>query len=68
MNSKKTSMLMVVSGYFTALLVIVCFVVDFASKIDGLFAFKFIPIDLGFVLLILADIFAVISRTKKFED
>ena len=67
-NSKKTSMVMAVSGYFTVLLVIVCFVVDFASKIGGLFAFKFIPIDLGFVLLILADIFAVISRAKQFED
>lgn len=67
MNAKTTSMFMVVCGYFTALLVIVCFVVDFASKVNGLFAFKFIPIDLGFVTLVLADIFAIISRSKKFE-
>ena len=68
MNAKKSSMLVVVSGYFTVLLVIVCFVVDIASKIEGLFAFGFIPIVLGFVTLVLADIFAIISRAKKFEN
>ena len=67
-NSKKASMLMVVSGYFTVLLVVVCFAIDFASKIDGLLAFSCIPIDLGFITLVLADIFAVISRAKKFEN
>ena len=66
-NSKSTSMLMVVSGYFSALLVTVCFVLHFAAKRPEVFAFKFIPIDLGFVTLILADILATISRSKKFE-
>ena len=67
-NAKKASMLVVVSGYFTVLLAIVCFVVNFASKSEGLFAFGFVPIDLGFATLILADIFAIMSRAKKFED
>lgn len=68
MNSKKASMGMLVSGYFAMLLIIVCFVVDFASDKRGLFAFKFVPVDLGLVALILADIFATIARAKKFED
>ena len=68
MNSKKASMGMLVSGYFAMLLIIVCFVVDFASDKRGLFAFKFIPVDLGLIALILADIFATIARAKKFED
>lgn len=68
MNSKKASMGMLVSGYFAMLLIIVCFVVDYASDKRGLFAFKFIPVDLGLIALILADIFATIARAKKFED
>lgn len=68
MNSKKASMGMLVSGYFAMLLIIVCFVVDYASDKRGLFAFKFIPVDLGLIALILADIFATIARVKKFED
>ena len=68
MNSKKSSMAMLVCAYFTMLFVVVCFIVDYASDVRGLFAFKFIPTDLGLVTLILADIFASISRTKKFED
>lgn len=67
-NSKKASMGMLVSGYFAMLLIVVCFVVDFASDKRGLFAFNFIPVDLGLVTLILADIFASIVRAKKFED
>lgn len=67
-NSKKSSMAMLVCAYFTILLVVVCFIVDYVSDVRGLFAFKFIPTDLGLVLLILADIFASISRAKKFED
>lgn len=67
-NSKKASMGMLVSGYFAMLLIVVCFVVDFASDKRGLFAFNFIPVDLGLVTLILADIFASIARAKKFED
>lgn len=67
-NSKKSSMAMLVCAYFTMLLVVVCFIVDYASDVRGLFAFKFIPTDLGLVTLILADIFASISRAKKFED
>ena len=50
------------------LLIVVCFVVDFASDKRGLFAFNFIPVDQGLVTLILADIFASIARAKKFED
>lgn len=68
MNSKKASMGMLVSGYFAMLLIIVCFVVDYASDKRGLFAFNFIPVDLGLIALILADIFATIARAKKFED
>lgn len=68
MNSKKASMGMLVSGYFAMLLIIVCFVVDYASDKRGLFAFKFIPVDLGLIALILADIFATIARAKKFEN
>ena len=67
-NSKKSSMAMLVCAYFTMLLVVVCFIIDYVSDVRGLFAFKFIPTDLGLVLLILADIFASISRAKKFED
>ena len=67
-NSKKASMGMLVSGYFAMLLIVVCFVVDFASDKRGLFAFNFIPVDLGLVTLILADIFASIARAKNFED
>ena len=59
MNAKKASMFMNVMGYFAVLFTIVCFVVDFASGNKNLFAFKFIPIDLGFITLVLADIFAV---------
>lgn len=68
MNSKKVSMLMLISAYFAMLLCVVCFVVDFASDVRGLFAFKFIPVDIGLITLILADIFAAISRAKKMED
>lgn len=67
-NSKKSSMAMLVCAYFTMLLIVVRFIIDYASDKRGIFAFKFIPIDLGLVLLILADIFASISRAKKFED
>ena len=67
-NSKKSSMAMLVCAYFTMLLVVVCFIIDYVSDVRGLFAFKFIPTDLGLVLLILADIFASISRAKKFEN
>ena len=67
-NSKKSSMAMLVCAYFTMLLVVVCFIIDYVSDVRGLFAFKFIPTDLGLVLLILADIFASISRAKKLED
>ena len=67
-NSKKSSMAMLVCAYFTMLLIVVRFIIDYASDKPGIFAFKFIPIDLGLVLLILADIFASISRAKKFED
>ena len=68
MNSKKISMFMLISAYFAMLLCVVCFVVDYASDVRGLFAFKFIPVDIGLVTLILADIFASISRAKKMED
>ena len=67
-NSKKSSMAMLVCAYFTMLLIVVRFIIDYASDKPGIFAFKFIPTDLGLVLLILADIFASISRAKKFED
>lgn len=67
-NSNKASMLMLVSGYFTVLLVVACFIIDVVSDKRGLFAFKFIPVDLGLVMLIIADIFAVITRAKKFEE
>ena len=67
-NSKKPSMTMLVCAYFTILLIVVRFIIEYASDKPGIFAFKFIPIDLGLVLLILADIFASISRAKKFED
>ena len=67
-NSKKSSMAMLVCAYFTMLLIVVRFIIDYASDKPGIFAFKFIPIDLGLVLLILADIFASISRAKKFEN
>ena len=67
-NSKKSSMAMLVCAYFTMLLIVVRFIIDYASDKPGIFAFKFIPTDLGLVLLILADIFASISRAKKFEN
>ena len=65
MNSKKASSVMLLLGYIAALLIVVAFVIDWVSDINGLFAFKFIPIDLGLVFMVLGDIFAVISRAKK---
>lgn len=67
MNSKNPSAIMLLFGYISALLMIAAFVIDYVSDTNGLFAFKFIPVDLGLVLMIIADIFAVIGRAKKQE-
>ena len=66
-NSKKVSMTKLVCGYFTMLLLVVVFVVAMVSKQNGLLAFKFIPTTFGLATLILADIFAIVSRAKKME-
>lgn len=66
-NSKGASAIMLLFGYISALLMIAVFVIDYVSDTKGLFAFKFIPVDLGLVLMIIADIFAVIGRAKKQE-
>lgn len=67
MNSKKVSSVMLLFGYLSALLMVAAFVVDAVSRLNmnEVFAFGFIPNDLGLVCMILADIFAVISRAKK---
>lgn len=64
-NSDKPSGFMLLVGYISALLIVAAFVVDCVSDTSGLFAFGFVPVDLAVVLMILADIFAVFSRTKK---
>ena len=68
MNAKKASSIMLLVGYIAGLLIIAAFVVDVVSELAGLFAFGFIPIDLGLVLMLLADIFAIIARAKKQEE
>lgn len=67
-NCKKASSVMLLFGYISALLIIVAFVIDMVSDINGLFAFKFIPVDLGLVFMIFGDIFAVVARVKKQEQ
>lgn len=64
-NSDKPSNIMLLAGYISAILIIAAFVVDWVSDVDGLFAFKFIPVDLALVFMILADVFAVFARAKK---
>lgn len=69
-NSKKASSVMLLLGYISALMIIVAFVINWVSESNSssLFAFKFIPVDLGLVFMIFGDIFAVIARAKKQEQ
>lgn len=67
-NSKKASTFTLLLGYLAAILMIAVFVVDCVSIDKNIFAMKFIPVDAGLILLIIADIFATIARAKKMEQ
>ena len=66
-NSATVSMAMGVCGYFAMLIMLTVFIISAISGFKGLLAFKFIPTSLGVITLILADIFASVSRAKKME-
>lgn len=65
MGKEKVSYVTCILGYFAMLLIIAAFVIDVVSDINGLFVFKFIPIDLGIVALIIGDLFAMIRKSKN---
>lgn len=68
MGKEKVSYATCLCGYFALILIIAAFVVDVVSDINGLFALKFIPIDLGIVTLIAGDIFATTHKGKKVSE
>ncbi len=65
MGKEKTSYATCLVGYFAILLVVAAFIIDVVSDINNLFAFGFIPIDLGLVALIAGDLFATTKKGKN---
>lgn len=65
MGKEKTSYATCLVGYFAILLIVAAFIIDVVSDINNLFAFGFIPIDLGLVALIAGDLFATTKKGKN---
>lgn len=65
MGKKNASYAACLLGYLGILLIVAAFVIDVVTDIQGLFAFKFIPVDMGLVCLIIGDLFATLRKGKN---